>query len=153
MRLKEQRLKGFWIHTPLLKSAVEKLWSFDEFLKLSLDCSSCINWNCSETLNNVNFELLWFHLNVEFFNKYTFNPPYLWFPGDFPGGSDGKESACNVGDLGSIPGEGNGSPLQYSYLENSVDRGTQLGTVPGIAKSQTRQSIHTHMHQTYLGLP
>ena len=47
----------------------------------------------------------------------------------FPGGSDGKESACNVGDLGSIPGsrrspgEGNGNPLQYSCLENTVDQG------------------------------
>ena len=45
----------------------------------------------------------------------------------FPGGSAGKESACNVGDLGSISGlgrspeEGNGYPLQYSYLENSMD--------------------------------
>ena len=47
----------------------------------------------------------------------------------FPGGSDGKESACNVGDLGSILGlgrslgEGNGYPLQYSCLENAMDRG------------------------------
>ena len=47
----------------------------------------------------------------------------------FPGGSDGKESACNAGDLGSIPGlgispgEGHGNPLQYSSLENSMDRG------------------------------
>ena len=47
----------------------------------------------------------------------------------FPGGSDGKASACNVGDPGSIPGlgrspeEGNGSPLQYSCLENPMDRG------------------------------
>ena len=46
----------------------------------------------------------------------------------FPGGSDGKESACNAGDLGLIPesgrslGGGNGNPLQYSCLENSVDR-------------------------------
>ena len=50
---------------------------------------------------------------------------YIW---GFPGGSDGKESACNVGDPGSIPGsgrsleEGNGNPLQYSCLENSMDR-------------------------------
>ena len=50
------------------------------------------------------------------------------FP-DFPGGSDGKVSAYNVGDLGSIPGlgrspgEGNGSPLQYSCLENPMDGG------------------------------
>ena len=47
-----------------------------------------------------------------------------------PGGSDGKESACNVGDMGSIPGsgrspgEGNGNPLQYSCLENPMDKGT-----------------------------
>ena len=47
----------------------------------------------------------------------------------FPGGSDSKESACNVGDLGSIsesggtPGEGNGYPLQYSWLENSMHSG------------------------------
>ena len=47
----------------------------------------------------------------------------------FPGGSDGKASAYNVGDLGSIPGlgrspvEGNGNPLQYSCLENPMDRG------------------------------
>ena len=46
----------------------------------------------------------------------------------FPGSSDGKESACNAGDLGSIlglgrcPGEGNGNPLQYSCLENPTDR-------------------------------
>ena len=49
----------------------------------------------------------------------------------FPGGSDGKASACNAGDLGSIPGlgrspgEGNGNPLQYSCLENPMDRGIQ----------------------------
>ena len=44
---------------------------------------------------------------------------------DFPGGSDGKESACSVGDLGweATPGEGNGNPLQYSCLENPIDGG------------------------------
>ena len=48
----------------------------------------------------------------------------------FPGGSDGKESACNAGDLGSLPGsgtsprEGNGNPPQYSCLENPMDRGS-----------------------------
>ena len=47
----------------------------------------------------------------------------------FPGGSEGKESTCNAGDLGSIPGlgrssgEGNDNPLQYSYLENSMEGG------------------------------
>ena len=63
--------------------------------------------------------------------------------GDFPGGSDGRESACNAGDLGSIPGlgispgEGKGYPLQYSCLENSMDRGAWQATVHGVSKSQT----------------
>ena len=52
---------------------------------------------------------------------------YIYIYTYFPGGSDGKTSACNVGDLGSIPrsgkfpGEGNGNPLQYSCLENPMD--------------------------------
>ena len=64
----------------------------------------------------------------------------------FPGGSDGKESACKVEDLGSTPGlgrspgEGNGYPLQYSGLENSMDRGARPATVHGVAKSQIRLS-------------
>ena len=61
-------------------------------------------------------------------------------PSWLPGGSDGKESACNWGDLGSIPGsgrsprEGNGYLLQYSCLENPMD------TVHRVAESQTRLS-------------
>ena len=53
----------------------------------------------------------------------------LFSPQGFPGSSDGKESACSPGDLGSVPrlgrspGEGNGYPLQYSRLENLMDRG------------------------------
>ena len=64
----------------------------------------------------------------------------------FPGSSDGKESVCNAGDLGSIPGlgrspgEGNGNPLQYSCLESSMDRGAWRATVHGVAKSQTQPS-------------
>ena len=53
----------------------------------------------------------------------------------FPGGSDGKESACNAGDMGSIPGSGR-SP-QYSCLENPMDRGARWTTVHGVTKSQT----------------
>ena len=58
----------------------------------------------------------------------------------FPGGSDGKESVCNAGDLGSIPGlgrspgEGNGNPLQYSCQEKSMDRGARQATVHGLAR-------------------
>ena len=61
----------------------------------------------------------------------------------FPGGSDGKESACNVGDPGSIagseksPGKGNGNPLQYSCLENSMDRGPWRATDHGVTKSRS----------------
>ena len=63
-----------------------------------------------------------------------------------PGGSDGKESACNVEDLGSIPrsgrppGEGHGNSLQYSCLENSMDRGAWRATVCGASKSQIKLS-------------
>ena len=63
-----------------------------------------------------------------------------------PGGSDGKASAYSVGDPGSIPGSGrspaagNGTPLQYSCLENPVDGGAWLATVHGVAKSRTRLS-------------
>ena len=69
--------------------------------------------------------------------------------GGFPGSSDGKASAYNVGDPGSIPGlgrspgEGNGNPLQYSWLENSMDRGAWWATVHGVAKSRTRLSNFT----------
>ena len=68
---------------------------------------------------------------------------------DFPGGSDGKVSAYNAGDLGLIPGwgrspgEGNGTPLQYSCLENSMDGGAWQATVHGVAKSQTGLSSFT----------
>ena len=69
---------------------------------------------------------------------------------NFPGGSAGKESTCNVGDLGSnpglgkTPGKGEGYPLQYSGLENSMDC-----AVHGVTKSQTRLS---NFHFTKLGV-
>ena len=64
-------------------------------------------------------------------------------PRGFPGGPDGKESACNTGELGLIPGsgrspgEGNSNPLQYSFLDISMDKGTWWAIVLGVAKSQT----------------
>ena len=60
---------------------------------------------------------------------------------EFPGGSNGKESACNAGDLGSVPGlgrsprEGNGYPLHYSCLENPMYSGVWWATVHGVTKS------------------
>ena len=69
----------------------------------------------------------------------------------FLGGSDGKESACNEGDPSSIfpesgrsPGEGNGYPLQYSRLENPMDKGAWWATVHGVIKSWTQLSDFTH---------
>ena len=62
----------------------------------------------------------------------------------FPGGSEVKASASNAGDPGSVPGsgrfpgEGNGNPLQYSCLENLMDRGAWQATVHGVAKSWAR---------------
>ena len=67
----------------------------------------------------------------------------------FPGGSEVKASACNAGDVGSIPGLGrspgkeNGNPLQYSCLENPVDRGAWWATVHGVTKGRTRLSDFT----------
>ena len=64
----------------------------------------------------------------------------------FPGGSNGKESACSIGDpslipeSGKSPGEGNGNPLQYSCLGNSMDRGDWRATVRGFIKGQTQLS-------------
>ena len=105
-------------------------------------------------------------------------PPYPqaqahWIPILPPlGGSEVKVSACDAGDPGSIPGlgrspgEGNGNPLQYSCLENPMDRGAWRAIVHGVAKSQTRLSDfttttttnvsqaldtweHCHLHSSY----
>ena len=77
---------------------------------------------------------------------------YMQMLYDFPGGSDGKASAYNVGDPGSIPGlgrspgEGNGNPLQDPCLENPMDRGAWLATVHGVTKSRTRLSDFTSLY-------
>ena len=74
---------------------------------------------------------------------YTFKPVLI----STPGGSDGKESACNAGDPGSVPGlggcpgEGRGHPLQCSYLETPRDRGAQRATVHGVAESDTTKQL------------
>ena len=74
------------------------------------------------------------------------------------GGSDGKETAYNARDLGWIPGSGrspgeeNDNPLQYSCLENSMDRGAWWAIVPGIVESDATEQLlytHTHIHSCY----
>ena len=79
-------------------------------------------------------------------NRLQLSP--LWFE-RFPGGSDGKASPCNAGDLGSIPGSGrssgerNGNPLQYLCLENSMDGEAWWARVHGVAKSRTLLHLHS----------
>ena len=79
----------------------------------------------------------------------------------FPWWLSSKESACSAGDaggtgsipgLGRFPGEGNGYPLQYSCLDNPMDRGARWATVHGIAESQTCFSDQIHMHHIIICL-
>ena len=84
---------------------------------------------------NITSDVMWMGCDT-IMRKHQTNP--------FPGGSGSKEYACNAGHLGSIsalgrsPREGNGYPLQYSCLENSVNIGAWQATVHGVTKSQTR---------------
>ena len=81
------------------------------------------------------------------------------YPMGFPGSSPGNESTCNAADPGSIPGwgrspgEGNSNPLQYSFLENPMDRGAWWAAVHGVTKSQTRLSTHIPHADEDVGKP
>ena len=110
----------------------------------------CICWSQTPDLSLLLIPLVAIHLfsvSVSLFlfhKKSSFESFYFRVYISFPSGSVGKESACNAGDPGSIPGlgrspgEGNGNPLQYSCLENPMDGGARPDTVHGIEKSQTR---------------
>ena len=97
-------------------------------------------------LGNKYFQILWVTYNVcDSLKTWKSSLACVWLASrtGFPGGSNGKESTCSVGDLGLIPGlyrypgEGNSYSLQYSDLENSTHRRTWQATVHGVAKSQT----------------
>ena len=85
------------------------------------------------------------------YSTWKFNKKFArYLPGkwEFPGGSDGKGSTCNVGDLGLIlgsgrsPGEGNGYSLQYSCLENPMERGVWQAVVHGFEKSDRTEQLN-----------
>ena len=81
-------------------------------------------------------------LGYQSLNNWTTFTFHIW---GFPGGSDDQESACSAGGLGSVsglgrsPGEGNDNPLQYSYLENPMDRGARWATLYGVAELDTTE--------------
>ena len=107
----------------------------------TLDSVQCTSWN---------WALLWILFLVIFLGtslegKVPFSASQaFWIKLGFLGGLVGKESACYAGDLGSVlglgssPGEGNGNPLQYSCLEDPMDRRAWQATVHGVTKSWTR---------------
>ena len=90
-----------------------------------------------------------YHHQVQKVNRGQTEVEKVFLMDYFPGGSDAKESACNGGALGLIPGsgkfpgEGNGNPLQYSCLENPMDRGVWRAMVHCVTKSWTRLNDNT----------
>ena len=105
---------------------------------------------------------LWFVSNItalwleKLFNLISIFLNLLRLALGFPGGSDNKESACNAGGPGSIPGlgrspgDGHGDPLYYSCLENPTDRGVWRATDHRVPKRQTclkQLSTHAHTHR------
>ena len=105
------------------------------------------------TIGSVFIELSvpYFKLCID--HKYPSHLPLVRLIQGFPGGSDGKESTHNTGDLGLIPGlgrspgEGNDNPFQYSCLENSMDKGAWQAIVHGVAKSSTWATNTQHNPQ------
>ena len=91
-------------------------------------------------------------------NMYLINSPSLPRYQGFPPGSAGKECACNVRDLGLIPGlgrspgEGNGSPLLYSCLENSIGRGAWWATVHGVTESDTTEGLEREIVNKFMSI-
>ena len=113
---------------------------FQNFKQFSWNSISSISFVCSNTSNcllDITLQDVWLQVSDHTIMVIRVRKNFS------PGGPDSKESACNAGDLGLIPGlgrspgGGHGNPLQYSCLENPMDRGAWWATVHGVAKSQT----------------
>ena len=123
------------------------------FVFLLLSCMSCLYILEINPLFVVSFAIIFSHSEGCLFtlfivSGFTFRS-LIHF--EFPGGSEVKASAWNVGDQGSIPGSGrspgggHGNPFQYSGLANSMGRGAWQASVYGVTKNQTGLSTHSHV--------
>ena len=107
-----------------------------------VDLQCCVSFRCSTSES----------VSVTYIYIYVYMYVYTHTHMRSPGGSGSKESACNVGDLSSIPGSGrspgkeNGNPVQYSCLENTMDRRAWQATVHRVTKSQTQLSDFTFIY-------
>ena len=131
---------------------IQNIMSFPKIFPQKMRSSSTSNFRISRRFAWVKGNYLVFNLEITLSSFHSYELDYSWCwefcysqsIRGFLGGSDGKESAYNAGDLSPIPGsgrsprEGSGNPLQYSCLENPMDRGAWWATVHGVAKSQTR---------------
>ena len=103
--------------------------------------SSATKNNAEINNPDMSFYIFWLFIDIDELS--SIEVILIYFSPGFPGGPDGEESACDTGNLGSSPwlgrspGEGNGYSLQYSCLENSMDRGAWQATVHGVTKSRT----------------
>ena len=109
-------------------------------------------WRVNNSLGRLKAVIRWYYpftlVIWQFYMIYNMHNIHMqniiYIISSFPGGSDSKESACNSGDLGlspwsgRSPGEGNGSPLQYSCLESSMDRGAWWATARGVPYNWTQ---------------
>ena len=117
--------------------------SLCKFWELVMDREACYAAVHGVRESDMTEQLNWIELNIKHMC--------------FPGGSDGKQSTCNAGDLGSVPGlgryhgEGNGYPLQYSCLENSMDRRAwQAKPAHGVTELDTTEQISLYYTMLYV---
>ena len=132
--MKLKTTKGYWSH--LIEKNERTFWPTQNFVQLPIFTRQGVHYWYLGIFRFSTIFAFWRYLTA------WFKMQYYSFMG-FPGGSDGKGSACNAGDPGLIlgsgrsPWEGNGNLLQYSCLENPMDRGTWPATVHGVSKNWT----------------